>query len=65
MTIRMGSCGLIYTYFHLQNRSIKRRPMKRETAAKYLSGLFRGIDNFDVRKVVASLSIDYLYGLYE
>ena len=50
ITIRMGSCGLIYAYFHLQNQSMRRSPMKRETAAKYMSGLFRGIDNFDVRK---------------
>ena len=31
---------------------MRKSPLKRETAAKYLSNLFRGIDNFDVRVVV-------------
>lgn len=41
------SCGALYSFFQLRNRSMRRSPLKRETAAKYLSGLFRGIDNFD------------------
>lgn len=44
---------------------MRKSPLKRETAAKYLSGLFRGIDNFDVCDECPFLRIDYFYGLYE
>ena len=30
-----------YMFLQLRNRSMRRSPLKRETAAKYLSGLFR------------------------
>ena len=45
---RVGSCGMMYSFFQLRNRTMKQSPLKREKAATYLSGLFRGIDNFDV-----------------
>lgn len=43
---------------------MKRSPLKREKAAKYLSGLFRGIDNFDVG-VKVGCDLDRFYGLHE
>ena len=42
------SCAMLYSFFQLRNRTMRKTPLKRETAAKYLSNLFRGIDNFDV-----------------
>jgi hypothetical protein len=42
------SCAMLYSFFQLRNRTMRRSPLKRENAAKYLSSLFRGIDNFDV-----------------
>ncbi|KNB41737.1 inner membrane magnesium transporter MRS2 [Blastocystis sp. subtype 4] len=41
------SCAMLYSFFQLRNRTMRRSPLKRENAAKYLSSLFRGIDNFD------------------
>ena len=41
------SCAMLYSFFQLRNRTMRKSPLKRETAAKYLSNLFRGIDNFD------------------
>ena len=48
LSCRVGSCGMMYSFFQLRNRTMKQSPLKREKAATYLSGLFRGIDNFDV-----------------
>ena len=55
---------MLYSFFQLKNGLMKRSPLKREKAAKYLSGLFRGIDNFDVG-VEEGCDLDRFYGLHE
>lgn len=55
---------MLYSFFQLKNGLMKRSPLKREKAAKYLSGLFRGIDNFDVG-VKVGCDLDRFYGLHE
>ena len=42
---------------------MKQSPLKREKAATYLLGLFRGIDNFDVA-VMTAFPLDNFYGLF-
>ena len=53
----------MYSFFQLRNKTMKQSPLKREKAATYLLGLFRGIDNFDVA-VMTAFPLDNFYGLF-